>query len=172
MFLLANNATKIVQYDAQPHDTLGASFLVSARTIPYELDRLRTHSTVFIHRSGCENRLSTHANLHGKAKPATFHLPASQGSQFGTCHRVQAKCPHSQVIQAAAGHVAAELLSLVLLQHMFHGNLCSVARNKVKHLDKQAITLSSEMARDGGKPYCQRQQPCWFLCYLCPRVPR
>lgn len=81
MFLLANNATEIVQYDAQPHDTLGASFLVSARTIPYELNRLRTHSTVFIHRSGCETRLSTYADLHGKAKPATFHLLATQGSQ-------------------------------------------------------------------------------------------
>lgn len=85
---------------------------------------------------------------------------------------VQATCPHSQVIQVAAGHVAAELFSVVLLQLTFQESPRSVGHNNSKHLNTQAITLSSEMAWAAGKPFCQRQQPYWFLCYLHLRLPR
>ena len=73
MLLLANDATLIVQHNPQPHDTFRAGFLMAARSISYELDRLRTDSTALIHRGWLDlQEVDNHAkSLAGKLTQVT-----------------------------------------------------------------------------------------------------
>lgn len=50
MLLLADDTAFIVQHNSQPNNALGTGILVSARTVPGELDRFSTDGTVLLHK--------------------------------------------------------------------------------------------------------------------------